>query len=358
MHPIVQKFLEGQLPEALGITLVSGNLPVPPLDLLQALAHAVFKETPLAAKAQETLMDMPESFLLNAIVGPVEPPDPLGLILIHRKDPGLLESALLHEDITSAWVERAVPFLPSSVLEIPLNNQVLWLERPGILDLLEVHPEAEYQIKRRINEFRRDVLRLIPAEVAQDRLEIIDEVEAGRLDRAWSELPLPMESPLEESSADQAPAPEILKQVAAETGEEIPLRLAQRIMKLRTNQKIMLAVKGGKEERTLLIREANRLIQVSVVRNGRITEGEIAFIAQMRSITDEVIRIIAHNRDWMKKYAIMKNIVMNPKTPLALSLNFFKRLIDIDLKILMRDKNVAEILRREVKRYLGSKTSN
>ena len=54
----------------------------------------------------------------------------------------------------------------------------------------------------------------------------------------------------------------------------------------------------------------------------------------------------------------MKNIVMNPKTPLALSLNFFKRLIDIDLKILMRDKNVAEILRREVKRYLGSKTSN
>jgi hypothetical protein len=358
VHPIVQKFLDGQLPEALGTTLVSGNLPVPPLDLLQALAHAVFKETPLAAKAQETLMGMPESFLLNAIVGPVDPPDPLGLILIHRKDPGLLESALLHEDITSAWVERAVPFLPSSVLEIPLNNQVLWLERPAILDLLEVHPEAEYQIKRRINEFRRDVLRLIPAEVAQDRLEIIDEVEAGRLDRAWSELPLPEESPLEESGAEPAAAPEILQRVAVETGEEIPLRLAQRVMKLRTNQKIMLAVKGGKEERTLLIREANRLIQVSVVRNGRITEGEIAFIAQMRSITDEVIRIIAHNREWMKKYAIMKNIVMNPKTPLALSLNFFKRLIDIDLKILMRDKNVPEILRREVKRYLGSKTSN
>ena len=357
MHPIVQKFIDGQLPENLAATLMAGNLPVPPLDLLQALAHAVFQESPFAARAVDTLMGMPESFLTNAIVGPVLPEAPLGLILIHRKEPALLEAALLHENITSEWIERSVPFLPGEVLEIPLNNQVLWLERPAILDLLEAHPEAEYQIKRRVNEFRRDVLRLVPAEVAQERLEIIDEVEAGRLDRAWSELPLPKDSPLDEA-AESLSAEALHRTVVDETGEEIPLRLAQRVMKLRTNQKIMLAIKGGKEERTLLIREANRLIQVNVVRNGRITEGEIAFIAQMRSISDEVIRIISSNREWMKKYSIMKNIVMNPKTPLALSLNFFKRLIDMDLKILVRDKNVAEILRREAKRYLTAKTSH
>jgi hypothetical protein len=354
VHPIVQKFIDGQLPEALSATLVAGSLPVPPLDLLQALAHAVFQETAFGPRAEETVLGMPDSFLANAIVGPVEPPDPLGLILIYRKDPALLEAALLHENITAQWMERAVPHLPGSVLEIPLNNQVLWLERPAILDLLEVHPEAEYQVKRRINEYRRDVLRLIPAELAQERLEIIDEVEAGKLDRAWSELPLPKELPGE--TAEPA-NPELLQRtVAQETGEEIPLRLAQRVMKLRTNQKIMLAMKGGKEERTLLIREANRLIQVGVIRNGRITEGEVAFIAQMRSINEEVLRIITSNREWMKKYAIVKAVVLNPKTPLAISLNFFKRLIDMDLKMVMRDKNVAEILRREVKRYLSTKT--
>jgi len=357
VHPIVEKYLEGQLPENLADTLMAGNLPVPPLDLLQALAHAVFKETRHAPQAVETLLSMPESFLLNAIVGPVRPEDPLGLILIHRKEPGLLEAALLHENITSEWIARSVPFLPGAVLEIPLNNQVLWLERPVILDLLETHPEAEYQIKRRVNEYRRDVLRLIPAEVAQERLEIIDEVEAGRLDRAWSELPLPKDSPHDEADGELT-AERLHREAVAETGEDIPLRLAQRIMKLRTNQKIMLAIKGGKEERTLLIREANRLIQVNVIRNGRITEGEVAFIAQMRSISDEVIRIIASNREWMKKYSIMKAIVMNPKTPLALSLNFFKRLIDLDLKILMRDKNVAEILRREAKRYVTAKSNH
>ena len=179
-------------------------------------------------------------------------------------------------------------------------------------------------------------------------------MEAGRLDRAWSELPLPAEHGGEEG---EGLGPEAMRQaVAKETGEEIPLRLAQRIHKLRTNQKIVLALKGGKEERTLLIREANRLIQVNVVRNGSITEGEIAFIAQMRTVTDEVIRIIATNREWMKKYPIVKAIVLNPKTPLGLSLNLFKRLIDMDLKLLVKDKNVAEVLRREGKRYLTAKT--
>jgi hypothetical protein len=353
VHPIVEKYLQDQLPEALADTLIAGGLPVPPLDLLQALAAAVFRPTRHEAKALETFAALPESHLHNAIVGPVLPEDPLGLILIHRKEPALLEAALLHENITAEWMERAVPALPGAVLEIPLNNQVLWMERPAILELLETHPEADYQIKRRVNEYRFEVLRLVSQEVVQERLEIIDEVEAGRLDRAWAELPLPKASPQDE---EPSVSPERLhREAVAETGEEIPLRLAQRIMKLSTNQKIMLAIKGGKEERTLLIREANRLIQVNVIRNGRLTEGEVAFISQMRNVNDEVIRIIANNRDWMKKYTIMKNIVMNPKTPLALSLNSFKRLIDLDLKILVNDKNVPEILRREVKRYLVSK---
>jgi hypothetical protein len=358
VNQLVQKFLEGGLPEPMANALVGGGLPVPPAELIFALAHAVLNETPVAAKALETFLAMPESLVVNAIVGPLKPPDPLGLILIHRREPVLLETALLHESLTAEWVERAVPFLPGSMLEIPLNNQVLWLERPAILDLLEIHPEAEYAIKRRVNEYRMEVLRLVPPEVIKDRLEIIDEVEAGKLHRAWSELPLPVEGPEDEPvEGEHATLEKIWAAVVAETGEEIPLSLTQRVMKLRTNQKIMLAIKGGKEERTLLIREANRLIQVNVIRNGRITEGEVAFIAQMRTINEEVLRIISTNRDWMKKYAIVKNIVMNPKTPLGISLNHMKRLIDMDLKLLVKDKNVAEILRREAKRSLEGKHS-
>ena len=359
MHPLVQKFLENQLPEPMAKALMGGALPVPPLDLLTALAHAVFAETPLAAKALETVQGLPEGLLASAIVGPIDPPDILGLILMHRKEPGLLETALLHENLTPEWMERVIPHLPGSVLEIPLNNQVIWMERPAILDLLEFHPEAEYQIKRRVNEFRFEVLRLVPEEVVHDRLAILDEVETGKLDKAWAELPIPVENPeFDDTPPDEAHLrDQLAKPVLDADGEEISLSLTQRVLRLRTNQKIILALKGGKEERTLLIREANRLVQVNVIRNGRITEGEVAYIAQMRAVNEEVLRIISQNREWMKKYPIVKNLVQNPKTPLAIALNHLKRMHEFDLKIMSTDRNLAELLRREAKRLLARSVS-
>lgn len=363
MHHIVERFLQGGLPEPMVMALVGGGLPVPTRDLLFALAHAGLKETPYTKRALDFFATMPESLLSGVLADAIEPPTPLELVLCHRKEPALLEAVLLNPSLTSAIVEASVPSLPGAVLEIVLNNQVLWMERPRILDLLEEHPEGEYVIKRRVNEFRFDVLRLIPEEVKQQRLEIIDEVEAGRLDRAWSELPLPKEKSKEEAEAEDEP-----EEVAAERrllaqkppvddqGQEINLTLTQRVMKLTTNQKIMLAIKGGKEERTLLIRESNRLIQVNVIRNGRITEGEVAYIAQMRTVNEEVLRIISNSREWMKKYPITKALVMNPRTPLPVAMTHFKRLYESDMKLLIKDRNVAELLRREAKRLVEMKT--
>jgi hypothetical protein len=335
---------------------------VPTKDLLQALAFAGLRDTPYTRRALDFFATMPESLLAGVVLEPLAPPTPLQLVLCHRKEPALLETALLNPALTSAIVEASVPSLPGVVLEIVLNNQVLWLERPRILDLLEEHPEGEYVIKRRVNEFRFDVLRLIPEELKKERLEIIDEVEAGRLDRAWSELPLPKEKSKEEAEAE-AESEEMaaerrllaLKPPVDDQGQEINLTLTQRVMKLSTNQKIMLAIKGGKEERALLIREANRLIQVNVIRNGRISEGEVAYIANMRTVNEEVLRIISNSREWMKKYPITKSLVMNPRTPLPVAMTHFKRLYESDMKLLIKDRNVAELLRREAKRLVEMK---
>ena len=362
-HPIVERFIQGGLPEPMAMALVGGSLPVPTRDLLQALAHAVFPESSYTQRALGFFGTMPEAMLAGVLAEAIEPPGPLQLVLCHRKEPALLETVLLNPSLTAAIAEASIPSLPGAVLEIVLNNQVLWLQRPRILDLLEEHPESEYVIKRRVNEFRFDVLRLIPEEVKKERLEIISEVEAGRLDRAWSELPLPKEKSKEEAEAevesDEMAAERRLlaqKDPLDEEGDDLNLTISQRVSKLRTNQKIMLAIKGGKEERALLIRESNRLIQVNVMRNGRITEGEVAYIAQMRTVNEEVLRIISINREWMKKYPITKALVMNPRTPLPVAMNHMKRLIDSDMKLLIKDRNVAEILRREAKRMVELKS--
>ncbi len=366
MHPLVERFIANQLPEPMAMALLGGSLPVPPPDLLHAIASAIFSESQFAPRALETLVGMPESLLSNAISGAVEDPTMLGVILLYRKEPALLEQALLHENLTAEWMEKSILSLPGSVLEIPLNNQVMWLKRPRILDLIEEHPEGDYNIKRRVNENRFHVLGTATKEIFEERLEILDEVAAGKLDKAWAELPMPSEAPIEEEtstepvSEDPEEKPEqvrerLLKPIIDSDGNEIPLSLTQRVMRLRTNQKIMLAIKGGKEERTLLIRESNRLIQVNVIRNPRIGEGEVAYISQMRTVKEEVLRVISMNREWMKKYTIMKNLTMNPRTPVPIAMNQVKRLIESDLKLMQKDKNIPEILRREAKRLVETK---
>jgi hypothetical protein len=57
----------------------------------------------------------------------------------------------------------------------------------------------------------------------------------------------------------------------------------------------------------------------------------------------------------MKKYPITKSLVMNPRTPLPVAMTHFKRLYDSDMKLLIKDRNVAELLRREAKRLVEMK---
>lgn len=361
MHPIVERYLANQLPEPMTMALLGGSLPVPPADFIQAQAQAVLSGSPFADRALQSFQSMPESLIHGLLMERVQPPAPLELVLRFRKEFAVIETALLHPDLTAEIVERSIPDLPGPALDIISNNQVLWIQRPVILDLLELHPAADYNLKRRINEFRFDVLKIVPEEVKKERLEILDEVEAGKLDKAWAELPLPKEETVEErAAAEGAPPadPEAVVQAIKDfEGLEVNLSVAKRIARLRTNQKIMLAIKGGKEERTILIRESNRLIQENVMRNGRITEGEVAFIANMRTINDGVLRIITMNREWMKKYTIVKAIVYNPRTPIALAMSNLKRINEFDMKLMQRDKNIPEVLRREAKRFLESKGS-
>lgn len=109
MHQLVERFIAGQMPEPMANALVGGGMPLPSQDLLQALAHAVFKETAYSERALETLRGMPEGVLSGAIAGPIQPPDPLGLICMHRKDLALLEQAMLHEDFNAVWIGTGDP---------------------------------------------------------------------------------------------------------------------------------------------------------------------------------------------------------------------------------------------------------
>jgi hypothetical protein len=77
---------------------------------------------------------------------------------------------------------------------------------------------------------------------------------------------------------------------------------------------------------------------------------EVAAIAKMQNVSEDVLRTIATNRAWLKNYSVVLAVVKNPKTPVALSMNLMARLIEKDLKLLTTDRNVPDSLRTQARR--------
>lgn len=138
---------------------------------------------------------------------------------------------------------------------------------------------------------------------------------------------------------DAAPEPE------PPSPDEDAQSTLQRIASMTVAQRIGLAMKGSREERAILIRDPNKIVAVAVLSSPKMTESEIESVAKMASISEEVLRIVANNRAWTKRYGVIVALARNPKTPVAISMNLLARLAERDLRAISQDKNVPEVLR-------------
>lgn len=129
----------------------------------------------------------------------------------------------------------------------------------------------------------------------------------------------------------------------------------QMVLELDISEKIKLAMTGDKEWRTILIKESNKLVCGAVLKNPRITEGEVLFLAQNRSTQEELIRIILLNREWLKNYAIRCALVSHPRTPLPKALRFLSTLNEKDVRVLAKSRNVSSAIVNASRRMLAAK---
>ena len=114
-------------------------------------------------------------------------------------------------------------------------------------------------------------------------------------------------------------------------------------------------MKGSREERTILIRDPNKIVAVAVLSSPKVSETEIEAIAKMTNVSDEILRIIGNTRAWMKNYRIVSALTRNPKTPQALAMTLLSRLQEKDVKLLISDRNVPDSLRTAARRRLAPK---
>jgi hypothetical protein len=120
----------------------------------------------------------------------------------------------------------------------------------------------------------------------------------------------------------------------------------QKIAKLDIKGRIGLAVRGGKEERSILIRDGTKLVALAVLESPKVTDGEVEGFALQKNVLEAVLRQIPLKRRFAKNYNIMRNLVYNPRTPLDLSLGLMKGLLVHDLKNLSGNKEVSETIRK------------
>jgi hypothetical protein len=143
------------------------------------------------------------------------------------------------------------------------------------------------------------------------------------------------------------PGPETPAEEPAEGEKKDPERqtLLQRINSMTPAEKIKAALTGNQEERLVLIRDSNKLVARAVLGSPKLTDGEVEAFATMKNVTEEVLRHIAMNRAFMKRYLVAVALANNPRTPLDITLSLVNRLNERDLKNLSLNKNVPETLR-------------
>ena len=135
------------------------------------------------------------------------------------------------------------------------------------------------------------------------------------------------------------------------------ISVLQKIAKLTVGQRVQLAMKGNKEERSILIRDGSKLVSSAVLVSPKVTDAEIETFAGMKNVQEQVLRDIARAPKFKKNYVIIRQLANNPRTPLDISLTLMGHLMANDLKNLSMNKNVPETLRKVAHKRFKEKTA-
>jgi hypothetical protein len=128
--------------------------------------------------------------------------------------------------------------------------------------------------------------------------------------------------------------------------------LFARLQNASVTEKIRMAMLGNSTARLLLVRDSNRLVSEAAVKSPRTTENDATQIAAMRSVSDEVLRLIASSRELVRGYQVKLNMVTSPRTPFTFASRLLPHLRVNDLRAIARSKNVPGAVNKAAKQML------
>jgi len=348
---IVERILDGGAPLNVRLAAARGALPLPRATLIHLYIRLLKdQEDGVRQAAQQSLDGLNQEMMGEALADPACQPE----VLAHfarkaARQEALAEKVAFHPAVPAEALAVLASAGNAAVLDLVLTNQERLLAQPALLERLMLNPALRAEQRARI-------------------LELLDRV-ARRGERAAGEGEEPAVEGMQEADFEEAARlldvdvgellsySEIMDGEEFEQSEDPEIRNTyQKIITLNAAQKAILAMKGGREERMILIRDTNKVVALAVLKNGRITEQEVESIARMRNVTDEVLRQVGANREWTKSYPVILALVSNPRTPQGVTTNFVNRLANRDLKNIYMSRDVPELIRRMARRTYDVRT--
>ncbi len=335
---VIERLDSGSYPREVILTLARGFLPLPQDDLIAVLSYLVpTKDAEIAGLARTSLSEIPSKNVLHFAANENASPTQLLLLMRATEDPTVLESLIRNRSVPDSAVLELAQHSDPAVQEVIVINQARILRSPEILDALLTNPKLTVDARRRALETREEFFE----KKAKQAAELPEEAVAEDLPNFKIDDLLAKAA--EEDARGVAAAS--IELAPSELEDPTKLSVYQQLLNMSVGQKVQMAFKGGKTWRMLLIRERNRLIASSVMRNPRMNDSEAELIAGMRNVDDEVLRLLTMKREWMAKYNIVIALARNPKCPVGVVLPLINRLALRDLKSLKDDKGVSEVAR-------------
>lgn len=357
-----QKILSPGAPKPAKMMAAKGIIPgLKPGDIVTVVALlASDDDTKVSEGAQATLANLPPPILNGALGAALPGMVTEELARAYASNHDVVERLLRQAAITTAALEWLADKADERAGELIATNEALMLKSPTVIEKLYMNERVRMSTADRLLELAvRNGLELsIPAykEAAQAiQNELIPEP---------SEEPTFDDMLFEETSriaretalSDDDDTHELDAEGEERVREQF-LPLHARIAQMTITQKIRRAMLGTAAERLMLVRDTNRLVAAAAAKSPRMQEPEAIRITQSRAVSDEVLRILALNREFTRSYQVKFNLVTNPRTPFTFASRLVPHLRDADLRKLAKSKNVTGAIAQAVKQQLTRKQS-
>lgn len=360
LPPAAQKVLAPDAPAPMRQMAARGILPgAKPADLVTVVALLADQpDEAIAATARQTLQKLPAPVLDAALDQALDALVIERMAAAYADQPAVVERLLRQDTIGQGALEQLADRADERVGELIATNEERMLMFPTVIEKLYLNKRVRMSTADRLIELavRNGIELSLPAfreAAAAIKNELIPEATEERTfdDELFAETTEVAEAA---TLSDEEDTHELDDEGEEKLRDKF-LPLHARIAQMTISQKIRCATLGTSAERLMLVRDPNRLVASAAAKSPLMKENEVVCLSASRAISDDVLRIIASNRDFTRNYQVKVNLVTNPRTPFTFVARLIPHLRESDLRSLAKSKNVTGTVATAARQQLDRK---